>query len=280
MPIFKDIRLLWFSALTFSKDGCPFQAEWQLCKRNAGKRRGGGIKSLLACHWKWDTAGLTVIHLSGIKTAEWHFQPRRRRGRITLSRCVCSRATRGGASGSLPEDPESQTHLKEAGDDWTHVPYSQILPQFCLPTTSEQLTPEIKISTVDKEWKLLNYDIWIQIKRWGMKERDMNVAAQTEWLETFKKNCGFLWNSVWITCEWWVPSHINFKCGINVWLRQKHWSALKFSFCATRNDDGRTKFYWTRRQMHKHHHQKFTAALPTASTGQTSRKVRGRNNGC
>lgn len=94
MPIFKDIRLLWFSALTFSKDGCPFQAEWQLCKRNAGKRR-GGIKSLLACLWKWDTARLTVIHLSGIKTAEWHFQPRRRRGRITLSRCVCSRATRG-----------------------------------------------------------------------------------------------------------------------------------------------------------------------------------------
>lgn len=112
-----------------------------------------------------------------------------------------------------------------------------------------------------------------------MKERDMNVAAQTEWLETFKKNCGSLWNSVWITCEWWVPSHINFKCGINVWLRQKHWSALKFSFRATRNDDGRTKFYWTRRQMHKHHHQKFTAALPTASTGQTSRNVRGRNNG-
>ena len=32
-------------------------------------------------------------------------------------------------------------HLKEAGDAWTHVPYSHILSQFSFPTTSEQLTP-------------------------------------------------------------------------------------------------------------------------------------------
>lgn len=68
-----------FKLWPFPEDGCPLEAKWHGCAigRKEGMQGGKKITSFLRClRWKalWNTAGLTVIHLSGIKTEEWHFK--------------------------------------------------------------------------------------------------------------------------------------------------------------------------------------------------------------
>lgn len=139
-----------FELWPFPEDGCPLEAKWHGCAKGRKEEMQGGKKHLfygafgekhceILLGWLWFTCQPSKLKSDILKMML--SSPHR-----TESQSICFVATSGCNENSLPENPESQTHLKEAGDTWTHVPFSQILSQFCLPTTSEQLTPEMKIN--------------------------------------------------------------------------------------------------------------------------------------
>lgn len=66
----------------------------------------------------------------------------------------------------LPDTPVSQTQVKEVGDTWMHVPFSQILWQFSFPMTSEQLTPKTNKNSVGHDTEKhtdLKLQVYMQI---------------------------------------------------------------------------------------------------------------------
>lgn len=225
MTILKDIWLLLFSALTFSKDGCPFQAvalvQKEHRKKSPGKKKpsSNAFGSKIPPGWLWFTCQESKLQ-SDIYNPDVV---------VVVSHWV---------SVSVPGQQAALRTLLTGGSRVADTSEGcrrrlNARPIFANPAAVLSADDFRAVNPWNKDqcsWQgVKNAELWhLNSNKTQRDERERHECRSTKWLEPFKKHCSFLWNSVWIKCEWWVVSHINFKRGINAWLRRKHWNALKF----------------------------------------------------